>query len=71
MSEVNSFAQPKDNLDTFYACGFKWVDPTEKKFKLASTMKFKTDSPVDYLHVWGDSKTSDDACKAVAFDDLK
>ena len=70
MNEIYSYAQSKDDKSWIYACGYKWVDPSQELYRNAATMKFSTQGDVQFIDVWApDTVDQRDTCRSVAFDE--
>lgn len=72
MNEIYSVAQSKNDYQWIYACGYKWVDPTQETFRNAATMKLSTSGDIQFLDVWATTKQDQrDTCRAVSYDENK
>jgi len=70
MNEIYSYAQPKNDKQWLYACGYKWVDPTQETYRNAVTMKMSNSGQVQFLDVWATAKVDQrDTCRAVTYDE--
>lgn len=70
MNEINSVAWSEKDPTSFYACGYKWKDPTKQEYSHAVTMKMKTNGEIEFLDVWVNEETQQrDSCKSVFFDE--
>jgi len=71
MNEIYDVAFSKSDPKNFYACGYKWIDPTTEANSLAVTMKMSGSGNIQQLNVWGSATDQRDVCRAVAFDEKK
>jgi hypothetical protein len=70
MNEIYSYAQSEKDKQWLYACGYKWVDPTQETYRNAVTMKLSNSGDVQFLDVWANSKVDQrDTCRAVTYDE--
>lgn len=72
MNEIYSYATSKTDKQWIYACGYKWIDPTQETYRNAVTMKMSNNGQIQFLDVWANSKIDQrDTCRAVSYDEKK
>jgi hypothetical protein len=70
MNEIYSYVQPQRDKQWIYACGYKWVDPTQETYRNAVTMKLSNSGEIQFLDVWASAKVDQrDTCRAVSYDE--
>lgn len=42
MNEIYSYTRAKNDFNSFFLCGYKWIDPTKETFRLATTAKISS-----------------------------